>query len=149
DPSPPPEVYGVALAYSLLQTGVVLVNTAEDYPEDRAMGINTVIVSLGLAGGIRLAHRLTVAGAFALWLVFVLVLFFRVPGWTTYFLALMVFTAVLAGVCRWVRDLRRRVEASEPADAVAAVKASGRLVPLCITLVALSSLLVALARFVV
>lgn len=146
DPAPPPEVYGVALAYGLLQTGVVLVNTAEDYPEDRAMGINTVIVSLGLPRGIRLAHRLALAGALALWLLFSLVLFVRAP-WLGGYLAVLAFILVSGFVCDRIRRLRLRVESSEPVEAVDAVKEAGRWVPLAITLVALSALLVALARF--
>src|SRR5262249_31497804 len=45
-------VLAVAAAYGMLQTGVILVNTAEDYPEDRQMGVHTAIVTLGLPLGI-------------------------------------------------------------------------------------------------
>src|SRR5215813_5721779 len=51
-----------AAAYGGLQMGVILVNTAEDYPEDLEANIKTTIVSLGLHRGIELAFWLTTAG---------------------------------------------------------------------------------------
>ena len=46
--------------------GVILVNTAEDYPEDKAAGMQTSIVALGLSGGIRAAFCLAFIGGVAL-----------------------------------------------------------------------------------
>ncbi|MFO0615710.1 MAG: TauD/TfdA family dioxygenase [Polyangiaceae bacterium] len=39
-------------AYGLMQQGIVLVNTAEDIPEDRAAGIRTSAIALGLEGSL-------------------------------------------------------------------------------------------------
>ena len=52
----------VALAYGVLQMGVTLVNTAEDYPEDIEAGVRTSVVALGLERGIQIALLLTVVG---------------------------------------------------------------------------------------
>src|SRR5215471_3973554 len=62
DSWPSPQLLVFAAAYGGLQMGVILVNTAEDYPEDLEAGIKTTIVSLGLHRGIALAFWLTVAG---------------------------------------------------------------------------------------
>ena len=57
------EVVAVALSYGLLQTGVLMVNTAEDYPEDRQMGVRTVIIALGIRRGIGTACFFAVLGS--------------------------------------------------------------------------------------
>ena len=38
------ELVAFAMAYGAVQMGIILVNTAEDYPEDREAGVRTVIV---------------------------------------------------------------------------------------------------------
>ena len=45
----------MAVLDGVMQTGVLLVSTAEDDPEDRQLGVRTVIVVLGLARGRTLA----------------------------------------------------------------------------------------------
>jgi 1,4-dihydroxy-2-naphthoate octaprenyltransferase len=57
------ELVAFAMAYGAVQMGIILVNTAEDYPEDREAGVRTVIVALGLSRGIALASALATAGA--------------------------------------------------------------------------------------
>ncbi len=52
-----------AAAYGTLQMGIILVNTAEDYPEDLKANITTSVVALGLHRGITLAFWLVVIGA--------------------------------------------------------------------------------------
>jgi alpha-ketoglutarate-dependent taurine dioxygenase/4-hydroxybenzoate polyprenyltransferase len=49
-------------SYGAMQQGIVLVNTAEDLPEDRAAGIRTTAVSLGMSGCIALATFMVGAG---------------------------------------------------------------------------------------
>ena len=48
--------------YGAMQQGIVLVNTAEDLPEDRAMGVRTTAVALGLEGTVALALAMIVLG---------------------------------------------------------------------------------------
>lgn len=55
-----------AAFYGTLQMGVILVNTAEDYPEDSEANIKTTVVSVGLKRSISLSFWLTLAGAFCL-----------------------------------------------------------------------------------
>lgn len=52
---------GLFAAYGFHQMGIIMLNTAEDYNEDKASGLNTIIVRLGL-------HR---AMRFAFWLVII------------------------------------------------------------------------------
>jgi 1,4-dihydroxy-2-naphthoate octaprenyltransferase len=53
-------------AYGAMQTGVLLVNNAEDLDEDEREGIRTVAVTLGAAGTVRLGRRLACWGGLAL-----------------------------------------------------------------------------------
>ncbi|MBX3271048.1 MAG: TauD/TfdA family dioxygenase [Sandaracinaceae bacterium] len=48
--------------YGAMQQGIVLVNTAEDLPEDRASGIRTSAIVLGLRGAVWTACALVIAG---------------------------------------------------------------------------------------
>src|SRR2546422_2234601 len=60
-----PALLVFAAAYGALQMGIILINTAEDYPEDLEAHIRTTIVALGLHRGIALAFWLTTVGAVA------------------------------------------------------------------------------------
>lgn len=65
-PLPSIEMIVVAFAFGLLQTGIILVNTAEDYPEDLALGVKTIIVAVGLKRGMHLAFAFTFLGGISL-----------------------------------------------------------------------------------
>src|SRR5262249_60925372 len=130
------------LGYGLLQTGVVLVNTAEDYPEDLAMGLSTVIVSLGLRRGIGLAWVMIPAGGTCL--VAALTVICRrwgVPAAGMVPLGLLALVCLAA--CAWAVRLWVGMGRVERALQVRVVKAAGRYVPMVVTAVALVTLLVA------
>lgn len=135
-----------AVAYGAVQMGIILVNTAEDYPEDRDSNVHTVIVTLGLVRGIALASVLTIAGALAM-LATLGVLFFArgVP---------VVWTAALlpvAGACLWMTRAIYRLScatSAEPLDAaIIRVKAVAKNVPAWVTVVAWSSFAAVLVLF--
>lgn len=48
--------------YGVMQQGIILINTAEDLPEDEAAGIRTTAVALGLGGCVRLAVAMVAMG---------------------------------------------------------------------------------------
>lgn len=136
-----------AAAYGALQMGIILVNTAEDYPEDKNAGITTTIVALGLRRGISLAMWLTVFGA-AVVLLDIVILFQRqeiLRGWPLLALAAAAASSVfvIAGLVR----LKRSIGNVELEQAIKQVKKAGKLVPLWVTLVAWSTLGTAVALF--
>lgn len=49
-------------SYGAMQQGIVLVNTAEDLPEDRAAGIRTVAAALGMKGCLGLSAAMVGGG---------------------------------------------------------------------------------------
>lgn len=134
-------VVAVAVAYGMLQTGVILVNTAEDFPEDRQMGVRTAIVALGLPRGIATAAALTLAGSLPLLLSFT---FLAVrtgrPGPAV---ALLPLLGACATVSLGIGRLQQRMRGRSEAEAVAEVKRSARWVPVWITSTAVTSLLAA------
>jgi UbiA prenyltransferase family len=141
-PWPGVGVLAVGVTYGLMQTGVILVNTAEDYPEDRQMGVKTAILALGLWRGITAALVLAVAGAAGL--IASLLIYFPRPECLECTLTCVVPLALAALlVCVAIARLRWRMRGGDEAGAVAAVKASARWVPVWITALAVTSLLAA------
>ena len=49
------QIVALAAAYATVEMGIILINTSEDLPEDRAMGVRTTTVALGLTRTIMLA----------------------------------------------------------------------------------------------
>jgi len=140
DPWPSWSVLAVAVFYGLMQTGVILVNAAEDYPEDRELGVRTVIVSLGLKRGLSLALLLGLLGGLGLEVTFLgLFLNRQLPLATLVGLLPLVLTHAV--VIYSMRDVARRVQVMNEVDAIAAVKRTARWVPAWITSLAVSTLL--------
>jgi 4-hydroxybenzoate polyprenyltransferase len=144
-PWPNVPVVLVCVAYGLMQTGVILVNTAEDFPEDRQMGVRTVIVALGLRRGLWLAVALAIPGIVGLLAVCAWMLAARAKPPAAFVGLLPLALAGLAMGAAMVR-LAGAMDADE-AKAVAAVKLAARRVPLWISSLALSSLLASAVIF--
>lgn len=144
-PWPSGGVIAVAVFYGLMQTGVILVNTAEDFPEDRQLKVRTAIVELGLTRGMTLAVSLAVVGGLGLVASFLTMFLEREPSRTILVgLAPLVLACVV--VITAMTRLMRRVRLATEEDAIAIVKQSGRWVPAWITSLALSCLLAAAVR---
>jgi 4-hydroxybenzoate polyprenyltransferase len=145
--APPPwEVFAVAMAFGMVQTGVILVNTAEDYPEDRQLGVRTAIVALGLRGGIGLAGVLAALGSIILACTFLEVFRIRQVPWLG-LTALLPLAVACASVTAGIWRLRRQVSEKTETDGVQPVKRAAKWVPLWITSVAVSTLVAAIAVF--
>ena len=127
-----------AAAYGTLQMGIILVNTAEDYPEDLEAGITTSVVALGLHRGIELAFWLVGVGAVAVLITLEVILsergvspLFRL---TTSLPPLAACFYVLWCIAR----LRRSIKNNNLPDTIRKVKRSAKAVPLWVTVVAWS-----------
>jgi 4-hydroxybenzoate polyprenyltransferase len=143
---PKPDVIGVAIAYGFAQTGPLLVNTAEDFPEDRKMGVRTVIVALGLQRGIGFGRWLASIGGLGLTASFAF-------GYARRDLPLGRFALVLpvliltSGIAFLMTFLAREIANQPESDQIAAVKRAGKWVPLAITSVAMASLVAAIGAW--
>ena len=143
---PPTEVLLFSLTFGLLQTGVILVNTAEDFPEDRDLGVRTIIVFTGLRAGLRLALALAALGWISLMSVIAWIGYHLGSGLGVLFAGigplLMAGGFVSVSLLRLVVDLP-----PSEADSIARAKRAARLVPVWITSCALTSLWAAAMLF--
>ena len=144
---PSTEMVLFAAAFGALQMGIILVNTAEDYPEDLEAGIRTSIVALGLRRGIKLAFRLTVGGAIGL--IGALGFMFQRRSLPPIWL-LMMLPAILTCVYVLVDigKLKSLIAKQGLPDAIATVKRSAKKVPLWLTAVAWTTVIACLAFFI-
>jgi 4-hydroxybenzoate polyprenyltransferase len=143
---PNPAVLVFAAAYGTLQMGVILVNTAEDYPEDRQAGIRTSIVALGLHRGIALAAWLAAIGALSVILTLG-VLYRQRGGGPLWMLAVLPAAFACLYVLRDIWKLRRAIAGVNLAESIQRVKSAARRVPLWLTIVAWSVLISAAILF--
>jgi len=140
------EIIIFAAAFGTLQMGIILVNTAEDYPEDKAANIKTTIVALGLQKGITLAFALVAAGAIGV--LITLSIFFRQRNIGTFgtFFILPAIAACLY-VTKSVWNLKLLVARSELAESIQIVKRYAKKVPIWITITAWSVLIATYSLF--
>ncbi|HLZ13285.1 MAG TPA: UbiA family prenyltransferase [Candidatus Acidoferrum sp.] len=132
-------VVAFAMAYGAVQMGIILVNTAEDYPEDRDAGVHTVIVTLGLVRGIGLASALTLLGAAGMLVTLAALYVARaVPSFAA--AALLPVTAACIWLTRGIYRLYREVAASSLDAGIAKVKLAAKNVPAWVTVVAWTAL---------
>ena len=132
-------VLAFAAAYGALQMGVILVNTAEDYPEDLEAGITTSVISLGLHRGMAVAFWLVISGSIGVLITLLVMLKQRGAGplWT-----LAIAPSILACIyVLWsIGRLNQAIKDASLQDSIQSVKSAAKRVPLWITLVAWSIL---------
>jgi len=128
-----------AAAYGTLQMGIILVNTAEDYPEDLEARITTSIVALGLHRGIELAFWLVGVGSVAVLITLAAMLIERniSPFWLTVLIPPL---AACIYVLQSLAKLRSAIKNRDLPDSIQTVKRAAKAVPLWVTLVAWSIL---------
>jgi 4-hydroxybenzoate polyprenyltransferase len=128
-----------AAAYGTLQMGIILVNTAEDYPEDLEARITTSVVALGLHRGITLAFWLVGLGSIVVLITLAVMLKQRGVDmfWT---ITLLPLVAASVYVLRSIGKLKHSIKHTDLNESIHAVKHAAKRVPLWITLIAWSAL---------
>lgn len=136
----------VALFFGLLQTGIILVNTAEDLPEDQKLGVQTVTVVLGLKKSLKFAFIFILLGSTLLLasLAWPMLSIKPLRILVLVFLPLIA-SSVYAASCLWI-ILKKIIPASQE-QAIEIVKSYGKRVPLWITSTAISTLITAYFYF--
>ena len=127
-----------AAAYGTLQMGIILVNTAEDYPEDLEAGITTSVVALGLHRGIELAFWLVAIGAIAVLITLEVMLSER---GVSPMLRVATSAPPLAAcfyVLRSIARLRSSIKNVDLPKTIRRIKSAAKAVPLWVTIVAWS-----------
>ncbi|MFL6254533.1 MAG: UbiA family prenyltransferase [Pyrinomonadaceae bacterium] len=139
DSYPPPTLLILAASYGTLQMGVILINTAEDYPEDLAAGVRTTVVATGLRAGVSLALMLATAGSVGLLVTLTMLFRQRHAGWH-WIAALLPAACACVYVSGSIWSLRRAIVRADLAEQIRTVKDVARRVPLWVTIVAWSTL---------
>ena len=135
-------VLALAGTYGLLQMGVLMLNNAEDYTEDRAAGLHTVVVHLGLHRSMRVAQLLVggaglgVLGSFAY-----LFKAEKLPKPT--YLALLPLAGAVGHVLSGYQTIIGKIAPKDEEAATAILKENGMLVPQWLKATAYTSLLAA------
>jgi len=141
---PSPAVVVFAAAFGAMQMGIILVNTAEDYPEDLEAQINTTIVALGLKRGINVAFWLTAIGALSL-VVTLGVIFRQRSVQTIWLLAMLPAVIACIYVLIDIGKLKQTIADQTLEAAIQTVKHSAKRVPVWLTVVAWSMLVASYA----
>jgi 1,4-dihydroxy-2-naphthoate octaprenyltransferase len=136
------ELFLASICFGAMQTGVLLVNTAEDLDEDEREGIRTVAVALGSHRTILLARALVLIGglSFAIGLGAQLSWLWR--------LAMLPLIGVTLWNTGWLHELARRMAPLDEAGRREAIRKQGKHVPNRIETGAWMALLAAAAVFV-
>lgn len=145
--TPSVSLLAFAAAFGALQMGIILVNTAEDYPEDLEAGIRTTIVALGLHRGISLAFWLTTFGALGV-LATLGAMWQQRNVATIWVLALVPAALACVYVLTEVWSLRRAISTQNLEEAIQTVKRAAKRVPIWLTIVAWTVLGAAFALFI-
>jgi 4-hydroxybenzoate polyprenyltransferase len=148
DAVPSVSVLVFAAAYGTLQMGIILVNTAEDYPEDLSANITTSIVALGLHRGIGLAFWLVVIGAIGVLTSLIWMLWQRGSEFIWVLTTLPAIAACIYVIAS-VGGLRSLITGASLDDSIRTVKHAAKRVPLWVTIVAWSLLGASYALFYV
>lgn len=125
-----------ALSFGMLQSAILLVNSAEDYPEDLETGMRTVIVTMGLEPGMVWASRLVIG----MGLLHLGLLLWLSQGHSPWLHLLTVAgTGFWLWVCHQLWTLKGKVRA-EPDRALEHIRQSAKLVPLYMAVIAIGNL---------
>jgi alpha-ketoglutarate-dependent taurine dioxygenase/1,4-dihydroxy-2-naphthoate octaprenyltransferase len=116
-------IVAAAVGFGAMQTGVLLVNTAEDLDEDEREGIRTVAVVLQARGTVRLARGLVAGGAG------LLLASFATWAWWSLALAALPVVAVAWWNVRWLTALEGRMVTQDEAARRGAIRDQGKHVP--------------------
>jgi len=133
--------------YGFQQMGVVMLTTAEDYTEDKAAGLRTIIVALGLHRAMRFAWQIVFVCGLALQFVF-LYLFYEsgAPFWMA--LSTLVLTAGWLKIIVEYRRILQKIKALDETEATKHLKKNGMKVPEWLKIGAYSALAVVVTLFV-
>jgi len=125
-------VIAISAAYGLMQMGVTLVNTAEDYPEDIEAGLTTSIISLGLIRGIRIASWIAILGTIGTIATLAALLWMR-AGASIWLAGLVPAVLATSMVSVRITKLASTIAPMTVDDAAVAVKQAAKQVPIWFT----------------
>jgi alpha-ketoglutarate-dependent taurine dioxygenase/4-hydroxybenzoate polyprenyltransferase len=119
---------GIFAAFGFHQMGIIMLNTAEDFTEDKAAGLRTVIIALGLAPAMRFAFLLVILSGLALQTLFAVPLLQSQAPWYLY-PAILIFTAGWLKIIWEYNTILQKIKGKTDAEATQVLKKNGMKVP--------------------
>ena len=133
-------------AYGFHQMGIIMLNTAEDYTEDKNAGLNTIIVALGLHRAMNFAWQLVFFSGIALQIIF-LSLCYRNKIPFVFYALTFVFTLGWLKIIFEYRKILNKIKDKGETDATHILKKNGMKVPEWLKIGAYTSLFVVVILF--
>lgn len=134
-------------AYGFHQMGIILLNTAEDYTEDKASGLHTIIVHLGFHKAMNAAYKLVIVAGICLQICMLAFIFTRqAPSYL--YASVMVFTFFWLFILKEYKRIIDNINRMNEEDAINEIKKNGMMVPRWLKIGAYSFLIVVLFYFI-
>jgi len=141
--SPGWEFYVAVAAYGTMQVGIILVNTAEDYLEDKEMNLYTSTIFFGIPKSMMLANGMFFIGAGTLIAMFCL-LFYQSKAAMLAYMVIFITAGAWLFIQYSLWRLYRKVLKADLEQSVLLVKKEAKLVPVWLTGMAWASFFCAL-----
>lgn len=133
--------------YGLHQMGIIMLNTAEDYTEDKASGLNTIIIRLGFHRSLNLAFRLVIITGLIIQLLTAYLLYLsQVPVYLYIFITFFTFGWLV--IVKEYKTVIDKINSKNENDAIEEVKKNGMKVPRWLKIGAYSLLVVLIIQFI-
>jgi alpha-ketoglutarate-dependent taurine dioxygenase/4-hydroxybenzoate polyprenyltransferase len=114
--------------YGVHQMGIVMLNTAEDYVEDKASGLNTVVIRLGLHRALNIAFRMVVGSGMGLSVATAAYFRTQQAQWYVY-LPILVFVLGWQKVVAEYKVVISKINSENEMEAIEVIKKNGMKVP--------------------
>lgn len=132
--------------YGFHQMGIILLNTAEDYTEDKDNGLNTIIIYLGLHKSLNFAYAMVIITGLLLQILIVYLMYLEGTAWYIY-LSLFCFTAGWLLIVAEYRSIINKINQLDEVEAIKIVKKNGMKVPRWLKIGAYTFMIPVLAYF--
>ncbi len=133
--------------YGFHQMGIIMLNTAEDFTEDKNAGLNTIIVALGLHRAMRFARQLVFFSGIALQIIFGR-LFYEAAAPPVFYLSVLIFTFGWLKIFVEYGKILQKIAGLSEDKATQVLKKNGMKVPEWLKIGAYGSLFVIVVLFV-
>jgi alpha-ketoglutarate-dependent taurine dioxygenase/4-hydroxybenzoate polyprenyltransferase len=133
--------------YGFHQMGIIMLNTAEDYTEDKANGLNTIIIRLGLHRAMNFAFFLVIISGLCMLAGMTLIMFKENAPWYLY-LSNVIFIAGWIKIVLEYKVIIDKINKQDEDEAILTIKKNGMKVPEWLKLGAYSFLTVIAVYFV-
>ncbi|MGS4344467.1 TauD/TfdA family dioxygenase [Myroides odoratus] len=137
---------GLFCFYGLHQMGIIMLNTAEDYTEDKASGLNTIIIRLGLHRSLNFAFQLVIVSGVVIQLLLAYAFYqAQVVGYL--YSSLILFTLGWLIIVKEYKKVIDNINSKNEQDAIEEIKKNGMKVPRWLKIGAYATLVVVVVLF--